>query len=112
MADVQGAEMEELMQNKDFLQSVLSTLPGVNPEQALLNLQEMTAASASSSLSQSQPPLDQGEDKDKEEEEKMEEGVQEEGKKVRRDFLELHVCRVVSKTVEWCLPFSYFSPKQ
>lgn len=36
------------MQNKDFLQSVLSTLPGVNPEQALLNLQEMTEAASSS----------------------------------------------------------------
>ena len=39
-------EMKELMKNKEFLQSVLSTLPGVNPEQALLNLQEMTEASA------------------------------------------------------------------
>ncbi|CAI7995653.1 26S proteasome non-ATPase regulatory subunit 4 [Geodia barretti] len=44
-----GAEMEELMQNKAFLESVLSTLPGVNPEQALRNLREMTEASTSSS---------------------------------------------------------------
>ena len=41
--------MEELMQNKAFLESVLSTLPGVNPEQALRNLREMTEASTSSS---------------------------------------------------------------
>ena len=39
--------MEELMQNKEFLESVLSTLPGVNPEQALQNLREMTEASSS-----------------------------------------------------------------
>ena len=39
----EGAEEEaELMQNKEFLQSVLSTLPGVNPEEALQNLEEMT----------------------------------------------------------------------
>lgn len=58
------------MQNKDFLESVLSTLPGVNPEQALLNLREMTeAAAASSSTAQTQ----EGED----EEEKMEEGEEE-----------------------------------
>ena len=35
-------EEAELMQNKEFLQSVLSTLPGVNPEEALQNLEEMT----------------------------------------------------------------------
>lgn len=56
------------MQNKDFLESVLSTLPGVNPEQALLNLREMTEA-ATSSAAQTQ----EGED----EEEKMEEGEEE-----------------------------------
>ena len=39
----EGAEEEaELMQNKEFLQSVLSTLPGVNPEEALQNLEQMT----------------------------------------------------------------------
>ena len=37
-------EMQDLMQNKEFLQSVLSSLPGVNPEEALQNLQEMTEA--------------------------------------------------------------------
>ena len=36
--------MQDLMQNKEFLQSVLSSLPGVNPEEALQNLQEMTEA--------------------------------------------------------------------
>ena len=36
--------MEELMQNKDVLQSILSSLPGVNPEEALQNLEEMTQA--------------------------------------------------------------------
>lgn len=66
--DPQGAEIEELMQNKDFLESVLSTLPGVNPEQALLNLREMTEA-AGSSTGQTQ----EGDD----EEEKMEEGEEE-----------------------------------
>ena len=35
-------EMQELMQNKEFLESVLSSLPGVNAEEALQNLQEMT----------------------------------------------------------------------
>ncbi len=35
-------EMEELMQDRDFLESVLSTLPGVNPEEALQNLEQMT----------------------------------------------------------------------
>ena len=34
-------EMSELMSNRDFLRSVLSTLPGVNPEEALQNLEEM-----------------------------------------------------------------------
>lgn len=39
----EGDEEEaELMQNKEFLQSVLSTLPGVNPEEALQNLEQMT----------------------------------------------------------------------
>jgi ribosomal protein L12E/L44/L45/RPP1/RPP2 len=51
-ADAIGAEMEELMQNKAFLESVLSTLPGVNPEQALRNLREMTEASSSSAQTQ------------------------------------------------------------
>lgn len=65
--DPMGEDMEELMQNKEFLQSVLSTLPGVNPEQALLNLREMTEASTSSGQTQEK-------DKEKEEEgEKMEE---------------------------------------
>ena len=36
------AEMQELMQNKEFLQSVLGSLPGVNPEEAMQNLQELT----------------------------------------------------------------------
>ena len=40
----EDVEMQELMQNKEFLQSVLSSLPGVNPEEALQNLQEMTEA--------------------------------------------------------------------
>ncbi|XP_041346749.1 26S proteasome non-ATPase regulatory subunit 4-like [Gigantopelta aegis] len=33
----EDVEMQELMQNKEFLQSVLSSLPGVNPEEALQN---------------------------------------------------------------------------
>ena len=57
--------MEELMQNKEFLESVLSTLPGVNPEQALQNLREMTGATV-------QPQQQEREGKD-EEEEAMEE---------------------------------------
>ena len=69
VADPQAAEMEALMQNKDFLQSVLSTLPGVNPEQALQNLREMTeAATTSSSSAQAQ------EGEEGEEEEDMDEG--------------------------------------
>ena len=35
-------DMDELMQNPDFLRSVLSSLPGVNPEEALQNLEQMT----------------------------------------------------------------------
>ncbi len=34
-------DMNELMHNRDFLRSVLSSLPGVNPEEALQNLEEM-----------------------------------------------------------------------
>ena len=68
-------EMEELMQNKDFLQSVLSTLPGVNPEQALLNLKEMTeAATAASSAQGEQEEGKQEEGQEEEGEEKMDEG--------------------------------------
>ena len=33
--------MDELMQNPEFLHSVLSSLPGVNPEEALQNLEQM-----------------------------------------------------------------------
>ena len=69
-ADSQAAEMEELMQNKDFLQSVLRDLPGVNPEQALLNLQEMTEAVTSTSTS-TQAQEGEGEGTG---EEKMDEG--------------------------------------
>ena len=32
----------EMLQNPEFLHSVLSSLPGVNPEEALQNLEEMT----------------------------------------------------------------------
>ena len=41
--DVTGEDddMNALMQNRDFLRSVLSSLPGVNPEEALQNLEEM-----------------------------------------------------------------------
>lgn len=35
-------DMNELMANRDFIRSVLSSLPGVNPEEALQNLEEMT----------------------------------------------------------------------
>lgn len=66
--DPQAAEMEALMQNKDFLQSVLSTLPGVNPEQALQNLREMTEAATTSSSSA------QAQEGEEEEEEEMDEG--------------------------------------
>ena len=33
--------MDELIQNTEFLHSVLSNLPGVNPEEALQNLEQM-----------------------------------------------------------------------
>jgi hypothetical protein len=33
--------MDELMQNPEFLHSVLRSLPGVNPEEALQNLEQM-----------------------------------------------------------------------
>ena len=33
--------MDDLMQNPEFLHSVLSNLPGVNPEEALQNLEQM-----------------------------------------------------------------------
>ena len=33
--------MDELIQNPEFLHSVLSNLPGVNPEEALQNLEQM-----------------------------------------------------------------------
>lgn len=32
---------EDLMQNPEFLHSILSSLPGVNPEEALHNLEQM-----------------------------------------------------------------------
>lgn len=35
-------DMSELMSNREFLRSVLSSLPGVNPEEALQNLEDMT----------------------------------------------------------------------
>lgn len=38
----EDTDMQDLMQNKEFLQSVLSSLPGVNPEEAMQNLQEMS----------------------------------------------------------------------
>ena len=63
-----GVEMEELMQNKEFLESVLSTLPGVNPEQALRNLREMTEASTSAQA--------QGQRGDRKEEEEDEEAME------------------------------------
>jgi 26S proteasome regulatory subunit N10 len=73
--DAIDPEMEELMQNKDFLQSVLSTLPGVNPEQALLNLKEMTeAATATSSAQGEQEEGKQEEGQEEVGEEKMDEG--------------------------------------
>lgn len=37
-------EMQELMGNREYLESVLSSLPGVNPEEALHNLEEMRLA--------------------------------------------------------------------
>ena len=42
VAQSEDADMQDLMQNKEFLQSVLSSLPGVNPEEAMQNLQEMS----------------------------------------------------------------------
>ncbi len=42
--DTRDQEMEEMLQNPEFLHSVLSSLPGVNPEEALENLKEMTKA--------------------------------------------------------------------
>ncbi len=35
-------DMDKLMQDPDYLRSVLSGLPGVNPEEALQNLEQMT----------------------------------------------------------------------
>lgn len=37
-------EMQELMGNREYLESVLSSLPGVNPEEALQNLEQMRQA--------------------------------------------------------------------
>lgn len=37
-------DMQELMGNREYLESVLSSLPGVNPEEALHNLEEMRQA--------------------------------------------------------------------
>ena len=34
--------MEDLMHNKEYLQNVLRSLPGVNPEEALHNLERMS----------------------------------------------------------------------
>ena len=34
-------DMNELMHNRDFLHSVLSSLPGVNPEEVLQNVEEI-----------------------------------------------------------------------
>ena len=40
--DDDDEDMEELMQNPEFLHSVLSSLPGVNPEEALHNIEQIT----------------------------------------------------------------------
>ena len=37
-------DTRDLLEDKDYLQSILSALPGVNPEEALHNLQQMTEA--------------------------------------------------------------------
>lgn len=42
MSEEEDTEMEDLMQNKEYLQNVLRTLPGVNPEEALHNLEQMS----------------------------------------------------------------------
>ena len=57
----EDTDMAELMQNRDFLESVLSTLPGVNPEEALLNLEQMSQASQE----QQAKEKDEKEDRDK-----------------------------------------------
>ncbi|KAL5471005.1 hypothetical protein EMCRGX_G029076 [Ephydatia muelleri] len=41
-SEEEDTEMEDLMQNKEYLQNVLRTLPGVNPEEALHNLEQMS----------------------------------------------------------------------
>ena len=92
--DPMAEEMEELMQNKEFLQSVLSTLPGVNPEQALLNLREMTEASTSAASSgQGQEENKDKEKVDEKEKEKEEDEKMEEEEKV--SFLTEYVSSVV-----------------
>lgn len=42
VSEEEDTEMEDLMQNKEYLQNVLRTLPGVNPEEALHNLEQMS----------------------------------------------------------------------
>ena len=42
MGEEEDTTMEDLMQNKEYLQNVLRTLPGVNPEEALHNLEQMS----------------------------------------------------------------------
>ena len=42
--DEEEEDMEVLMQNPDFIRSVLSNLPGVNPEEAMQNLEQMDKA--------------------------------------------------------------------
>ena len=54
-----GADTADLMRNKEFLQSVLSSLPGVNPEEALQNLEQMAQAAQEQ----------EGQEEEKEEEE-------------------------------------------
>ena len=41
MAEGEDEDMDVLMQNPDFIRSVLSSLPGVNPEEAIQNLEQM-----------------------------------------------------------------------
>jgi len=44
-------DMDALMQNPDYIRSVLSTLPGVNPDEAIQNYEQMEEMEKKSKVS-------------------------------------------------------------
>ena len=51
--DEDDEDMDVIMQNPDFIRSVLSTLPGVNPDEAIQNYEQMEEMEKKSKVSES-----------------------------------------------------------